>query len=78
MEHIINIHLRSIDSVEQLQKFSLGRAVMKEGILYFHLLESGGFVAHVVSKETDGEWIRRMIERNRIYVPRNIVEAEMR
>jgi hypothetical protein len=46
---------RTVESVRELQKIEQGTWVRNHGLLYFHQLEDGGIVPHVVSTLTNGE-----------------------
>lgn len=77
MDQFINIQLRLVDSVCQLQTLELGKPVIRKGLLYFHLLENGGFIPRAITDETKIEWLTRMVRRSRIYLPVDQVLAEL-
>lgn len=65
----MKIELKQVVSVRELQiDTSLGwkRAM---GMLYFQQLEDGGMVPRVVTAATNGEWITKMINNGRIFIP---------
>lgn len=72
----ITLSLRLASSVRELQKHEKGEWVRNMGLLYFHQLEDGGIVPHVVSPQTNGEWLIKMVRQNRIYLTKPTINAE--
>jgi hypothetical protein len=72
----ITIELRLLESLREMQKFEGGRWQRRIGMLYFHQMPDGHFVMHLLSEKTNGEWMIKMVNEKRIYVPKERIEAE--
>lgn len=72
----ITLSIRQVASVRELQKPEKGEMVRNVGLLYFHVLEDGGIVPRVVSPQTNGDWLIKMIRQGRIYLPKEKIVGE--
>lgn len=72
----ITIELEPLASIRDLQVYEGDRWQRRIGALYFHELEDGGFVLHLVTDQTDGEWLIKMKNQKRLYVPKQKIQAE--
>lgn len=72
----ITLELQPLESIRDLQVFEGGRWQRRIGALYFHRLEDGNFVLHLVTDKTNGEWLNKMTNQKRIYVPKERIQAE--
>ena len=78
MTEKITLELKPLESIRDLQVFEGGRWQRRIGALYFHQLEDGNFVLHLVTDHTNGEWLIKMTKQKRIYVPKERIQAENR
>lgn len=72
----IQLKLRRVESIRELQTIEGGQYVRKLGLLYFHRMPDGGYIPRVVTSETNGEWIISLVNKKLIYVPVEEVRAE--
>jgi len=72
----IKLSIRPVSSIRELQKIDKGEWVRNLGLIYFHKLEDGGIVPHVVSPMTNGNWLIKMVRQGRIYLPKPTLNAE--
>lgn len=74
----ITLEIEPLESVRGLQIYEGGRWQRRIGAVYFHMMEDGGFVLHLVTDKTDGDWLIKMTNEKRIYVPKPRIQAERR
>lgn len=73
----ITLEVVSLVSIRQLQVFEGGRWQRKIGAIYFHRLENGHFVFHIVSDKTNGDWLLDEFKKGNLYVPTEEIRPEM-
>jgi phage-related protein len=76
MTETITLEIQPLESIRELQVYEGGRWQRRIGALYFHQLEDGNFVLHLVTDKTNGEWLQKMTNQRRIYVPKQKIQAE--
>jgi hypothetical protein len=72
----ITLSLIPLPSMRDLQVYEGGRWQRRIGAVYFHLMEDGGFVMHVVTDRTNGDWLINQYKQKRIYVSTERISAE--
>lgn len=73
----IELTIKQINSVSELKKFESGVFKRNIGLLYFQLMENNGFIPRVVTNETNGEWLIKMINQKRIFISDEKIKAEL-
>ena len=74
----VTIELQVLESIRDLQIYEGGRWQRRIGMLYFHQLPDGHFVLHLITDKTNGEWLNKMTNQKKIYVPKERIQAEGR
>lgn len=73
----VKIELKVVESVRELMKPDWnGKPVRNAGLLYFQLLDGGGFVTKAVNFTDPGDWMKKMVEQKRIYLPKQAIYVE--
>lgn len=74
----ISIEVKQVDSIRELQVLEGGEYLRKLGQLYFQVMPNGRFMARVISPQTNGDWITKMINQKTIYIPTENVQTQDR
>lgn len=76
METTINLALRQVQDLKELQEVKAGEWVRRIGLVYFQRL-GDGYIPRVITEATNGQWIKQAVKEGKIYVPKEDVKAEL-
>ncbi|AWW32418.1 hypothetical protein DN752_20985 [Echinicola strongylocentroti] len=73
----VKIELQVVEDIRELMKQDWQNNLVRNvGLLYFQLLEGGGFVTKAVNHTDSGDWMKKMVKQKRIYLPKQAIYVE--